>query len=105
MQKSNISNTISCLIVLTRYTSDGFVYTHKKDRMWRKTRQPNRFACVGTDPNRNWEYAWGTGGSSSNPCSEAYMGPKPFSEPEPRQMAAYVQSRAPNVISYIGNNT
>ncbi|EGF79390.1 hypothetical protein BATDEDRAFT_25701 [Batrachochytrium dendrobatidis JAM81] len=80
---------------------DGFVYTHKKDRMWRKTRQPNRFACVGTDPNRNWEYAWGTGGSSSNPCSEAYMGPKPFSEPEPRQMAAYVQSRAPNVISYI----
>ncbi|KAH6563800.1 hypothetical protein BASA50_004513 [Batrachochytrium salamandrivorans] len=80
---------------------DGYVYTHKRDRMWRKTRKPNRFACVGTDPNRNWEYGWGSGGSSKNPCSDAYMGPEPFSEPEPRQLAAYVQSHSPNVISYI----
>jgi carboxypeptidase A len=31
---------------------DGFVYTHEKNRMWRKNRQPNRYFCVGTDPNR-----------------------------------------------------
>nr|KAJ3415597.1 carbamoyl-phosphate synthase (glutamine-hydrolyzing) cpa2 [Polyrhizophydium stewartii] len=82
---------------------DGFVYTHTNDRMWRKTRQPSgRFGgCVGTDPNRNWAYKWGTGGSSTNPCSDAYMGPRPFSEPESKAMADYVHSHAPNVVSYI----
>ena len=29
--------------------------------------------CVlGTDPNRNFGYGWGTGGSSANPCSATY---------------------------------
>ncbi|KAI8924129.1 hypothetical protein BC831DRAFT_436652 [Entophlyctis helioformis] len=81
---------------------DGYVYTHTKDRMWRKNRQPNRGGfCVGTDPNRNWAYKWGTGGSSTNPCSDAYMGPSAFSAPESLAMAQYVQSQAPNVLTYI----
>eukprot|EP00842_Homolaphlyctis_polyrhiza_P004539 jgi/Hompol1/5086/HPOL_004148-RA len=81
---------------------DGFVYTHKTDRMWRKTRRPNAgSSCIGTDPNRNWPYAWGTGGSSKDPCSDAYMGPKPFSEQEPAQMSAYIESLGTKPISYI----
>ena len=44
---------------------DGYVYSHTKDRMWRKTRSSDGsfaatvFGCLGTDPNRNWEYKWG----------------------------------------------
>ncbi|TPX33481.1 hypothetical protein SmJEL517_g03601 [Synchytrium microbalum] len=81
---------------------DGFVYTHTSNRMWRKNRQPNPGSmCPGTDPNRNWAFEWGTGGSSKNPCSEAYMGPSAFSAPEPLAMADYVKDRSPNVIGYI----
>ena len=31
--------------------------------------------------NRNADVAWGTRGSSDNPCSETYQGKSPFSEP------------------------
>lgn len=33
---------------------DGYIYTHEKDRMWRKNMQPNNFFCKGVDVNRNW---------------------------------------------------
>ena len=39
-------------------------------------------SCMGVDPNRNWEYQWGTGGSSSNCCSDTFKGPSAFSEIE-----------------------
>ena len=38
--------------------------------------------CMGVDPNRNWEYQWGTGGSSSNCCSDTFKGPSAASEIE-----------------------
>jgi carboxypeptidase A1 len=69
---------------------DGYTFTHTTNRMWRKTRRPNQgSSCVGTDPNRNWSYRWNSGGSSSNPCSETFHGPAPFSEPEVKLMADY----------------
>ncbi|KAJ3079574.1 hypothetical protein HK102_003690, partial [Quaeritorhiza haematococci] len=82
---------------------DGYVFTHRSNRMWRKNRQPNRGSfCIGTDPNRNWGYKWNKGGgSSSNPCSEAYQGPKPFSAPETRAMADYILSRMGHIALYI----
>ncbi|MGH3547621.1 MAG: M14 family zinc carboxypeptidase, partial [Pseudonocardiaceae bacterium] len=52
--------------------------------MWRKNRQPtpeNRE--IGTDLNRNWGDEWACcEGSSSNPASDTYHGPAPFSAPE-----------------------
>ena len=38
--------------------------------------------CKGTDANRNWGFHWNDGGSSSNSCSETYMGPEVWSEVE-----------------------
>eukprot|EP01059_Diplonema_ambulator_P013778 TRINITY_DN24396_c0_g1_i1.p1 TRINITY_DN24396_c0_g1~~TRINITY_DN24396_c0_g1_i1.p1 ORF type:complete len:433 (+),score=118.83 TRINITY_DN24396_c0_g1_i1:50-1300(+) len=70
---------------------DGYVYTWTNDRMWRKTRSPNAgSSCIGTDPNRNWGYAWGGPGASTNPCSESYMGSKAFSEIEVQTVADYL---------------
>ena len=77
---------------------DGYEYTHTVDRMWRKTRrnytslmtkarlgthvQPigSPDDCVGADINRNFEFYWRKGGSSSNVCSGSFAGIFPFSE-------------------------
>lgn len=33
------------------------MYTHEKDRMWRKNRvETNIKGCIGIDLNRNWDY-------------------------------------------------
>jgi carboxypeptidase T len=64
-------------------------------RDWRKNRQPNpTSAHIGTDPNRNYGFRWGCCcGSSGNPASETYRGWEPFSAPETRAIADFVNSR------------
>ncbi|XP_029951456.1 carboxypeptidase A1-like isoform X3 [Salarias fasciatus] len=72
---------------------DGFVYTHTSNRMWRKTRKPNKgSSCVGVDPNRNWDAGYRGTGSSGNPCSETYYGPSVHSESEVKSIVDFVQS-------------
>ncbi|KAM9377619.1 carboxypeptidase A1-like isoform 2-T2 [Pholidichthys leucotaenia] len=70
---------------------DGFRYTHTNYRLWRKTRKPNPGnRCVGVDPNRNWNVNFGGAGSSRNPCSDTYAGPRAHSESEVRSIADFV---------------
>jgi murein tripeptide amidase MpaA len=80
---------------------DGYDFTWSNNRMWRKTRKPNSgSSCVGVDPNRNWSYMWNRGGSSSDPCNDAYHGPAPGSESEPLALANFVKN-TPRVMGYI----
>ncbi|KAA0201552.1 hypothetical protein HAZT_HAZT005447 [Hyalella azteca] len=66
---------------------DGYEYSRTTDRMWRKNRAvTTRSDCGGVDLNRNWDYKFGVG-ASSDPCSETYMGPAAFSEPETRALS------------------
>jgi len=75
------------------FNADGYDYTWKRDRMWRKTRMPNAgSSCVGTDPCRNAPAGWGGGGSSGDPCSETYRGKKAFDQPEVLAVATYVKN-------------
>lgn len=84
--------------------------------MWRKNRKPQGSSCIGTDANRNFAFhhagkiveilckkkivftsknlfLWIVeAGASANPCSESYAGAKPFSEPESRALAEFIQS-------------
>ncbi|XP_002062149.2 carboxypeptidase B [Drosophila willistoni] len=71
-------------VILPVVNADGYVYTHLNEdtRMWRKTRQPSSESCIGTDPNRNFDFHWNEEGASEDPCAETYAGPKAFSEPE-----------------------
>jgi murein tripeptide amidase MpaA len=80
---------------------DGYVYSHTKDRMWRKNRQPNKFFCTGTDLNRNWDIGWSGPGASGNPCSDAYYGSAPFSAPESTAIANYIKERSEHLEVYI----
>ncbi|XP_011056064.1 PREDICTED: zinc carboxypeptidase-like [Acromyrmex echinatior] len=83
------------------FNPDGYVYTHKVDRLWRKNRKPQNLFCVGTDLNRNWNYKWNTTGVSKNPCFNSYPGTKPFSEIETESLSKYIQSISNKFYAYI----
>ena len=57
--------------------------------------------CVGTDLNRNWGYHWNDGGSSSNPCSDAYMGKSAFSEVENRNVRDFLSKHKDTIKYYV----
>ena len=84
------------IYILPNANPDGYEYSRSSDRLWRKTRQPHGSAlgCVGADPNRNFDVAWGGLGTSTNKCSEIYTGPAPFSEPETAAMRNFIMNRA-----------
>ncbi|HNQ87029.1 MAG TPA: M14 family zinc carboxypeptidase [Verrucomicrobiota bacterium] len=67
---------------------------------WRKnTNQSNgctRYPYYGTDLNRNFDFRWGSTGSSSNPCNEVYRGPFACSEPENQAIRDYLRSLFPD---------
>jgi len=69
--------------------------------MWRKTRSPQGNNCIGTDPNRNWDFHWREVGASSDPCSESYAGPKAFSEPEVESLSQYLTSLPEPMFMYL----
>lgn len=76
---------------------DGAEYDIAGDRFnrWRKNRQPTPGSSyVGTDLNRNYDYAWvGGGNTSTNPQAITYRGPSPFSAPETRAVRDFLASR------------
>ncbi|XP_065185159.1 carboxypeptidase B-like [Sycon ciliatum] len=87
--------------ILPVFNADGYVYTHTTDRLWRKTREPNAgSSCVGTDPNRNWDWHWGESGASKNPCHEDYAGTHAFSQVSVRDVADFLKN-IPNLEIYI----
>ncbi|EDW75612.1 uncharacterized protein Dwil_GK23955 [Drosophila willistoni] len=85
------------------FNVDGFDYSHKKDRMWRKTRQPHSTnACIGADANRNFDSYWlQNGGSSDNPCSETFAGDVPNSEPEAKALVEYLTAHQDEFKVYL----
>jgi len=90
------------IYVLPIINIDGYEYTWNNNRMWRKTRTINRgSSCIGTDPNRNWDYRWGTIGDSTNPCSDIFRGPTPFSEPCVINEAKFLETLKDNLKGYI----
>uniref|UniRef100_A0A336MCF7 Zinc carboxypeptidase A 1 n=1 Tax=Culicoides sonorensis TaxID=179676 RepID=A0A336MCF7_CULSO len=81
---------------------DGYVYTHTTNRMWRKTRSKRpSSSCYGVDGNRNFKYSWMQGGSSSDPCSDTYAGPEPFSEFETRAISEFFETVKDRVEMYL----
>jgi hypothetical protein len=68
---------------------DGRVHVMTVDGMWRKNRRTNAgTSCIGVDLNRNADFMWGVtqGQTSCNPCTDIYVGPSAFSEPENRNV-------------------
>ena len=91
------------VIIVPIVNPDGYEYTYAAggDRFWRKNRRNNSGSCEGVDLNRNWDIDWNGGDSTSNStCSDIYVGPSVFSEPETQAMRDLVES-LPNLITHI----
>jgi len=92
---TNLLNTVE-LVIMPFVNPDGYKYTWSGERLWRKNRQPNPGSnCVGTDLNRNYNDKWGTGGGSTNPCSETYEGARAASAPETIAAQEYFLQNTP----------
>ncbi|RMX60512.1 hypothetical protein pdam_00001433 [Pocillopora damicornis] len=91
-------------IIVPVVNVDGYIYTHKEDRLWRKNRRPNGNStkCIGTDLNRNFNFRWATVGADyGKPCSDIYPGERPFSEPETHNLATYMYSIRDRIKAYV----
>ncbi|KAJ8687276.1 hypothetical protein QAD02_023070 [Eretmocerus hayati] len=89
--------------ILPVINPDGYEYTFRSDRLWRKNRgNPEKGgSCVGVDLNRNFGYKWGGMGTSKQPCRETYHGTGPFSEPETRAIKNFFEISAANFQAYL----
>ncbi|CAH1634681.1 unnamed protein product [Spodoptera littoralis] len=92
-------------ILMPIVNPDGYEFSFSKKRLWRKTRStdtnPKSYRCPGVDGNRNFDFAWGATGTSSNPCSEIYRGNKAFSEVEIRAVRDIFQTYFNRMSMYI----
>jgi murein tripeptide amidase MpaA len=81
---------------------DGYNFAHSSTRLWRKNRQSvSGSNCIGTDLNRNYQWEWGRGGSSTDPCSDTFMGRTPGSTPEVSGITNFLTNQVPNVIFFL----
>ncbi|CAK1550462.1 unnamed protein product [Leptosia nina] len=91
-------------IILPMANPDGYDYSMKEDRMWRKTRSKAHKGseeCPGVDGNRNFDHYFGTREGSLDPCSIIYEGPTPFSEPEIRIIRDAILTHLDRIRLYI----
>jgi carboxypeptidase T len=77
---------------------DGHVHAEKGES-WRKNTHSDKADVTvedrgyfGTDLNRNYGFKWASGGASSNPTDETYMGKSAFSEPETQAVRDFMVS-------------
>mmetsp|Transcript_41909 Transcript_41909/g.77939 ORF Transcript_41909/g.77939 Transcript_41909/m.77939 type:complete len:593 (-) Transcript_41909:33-1811(-) len=92
--KENPSALAGMEVVMTPMSNpDGFAYSSTRSRFWRKNRRDNpRTNCDGVDLNRNWDTAWGERQSTStNPCSDVFIGPGARSEPESQALGKLIE--------------
>jgi len=98
---STLLGTIDIYIVPC-LNPDGYEWSRTNTRLWRKNRRlPSGGNCYGVDLNRNFEFKWGVSGTSNDHCSEVYLGPSPNSEPETRNLKAFLDANAANIKAYV----
>ncbi|CAH2044948.1 unnamed protein product, partial [Iphiclides podalirius] len=79
---------------------DGFDYSIKTDRLWRKNRRPLETG-EGVDLNRNFPHSFGKYDASNDPKDDNYCGPEPFSEPESKALSDFILAKRDRLKFYI----
>ncbi|XP_057292860.1 carboxypeptidase B-like isoform X1 [Hydractinia symbiolongicarpus] len=95
------------VVIVPVLNPDGYVFSHRdRYRLWRKSRSPTPEShCFGVDINRNFDYRWGGGGSSRDPCDEIYCGTRPFSENESLALARYLYKHRRKLKAFMDVHT
>lgn len=87
--EDNILNSFNFIFAPT-LNPDGYEYTWRGDRLWRKNRQETgNDDCVGFDLDRTFGYHWQP--TDEFPCSGNYNGEEPFVAIESQLWDAYIQ--------------
>ncbi len=94
------------IYIIPLVNPDGAEYDHATGAYaWqRKNMRQNEDGSLGVDLNRNYGYHWGEGGASTDPGSDIYRGPAPFSEPETRAVRDFINSH-PNLKVLVSYHT
>lgn len=83
------------VVMIPMANPDGFIWSETQDRFHRKNTngaEPGAWWCKGgVDLNRNFDSAWGTVGSSGNPCQETFHGTSAGSEKETQVLKQVMQ--------------
>lgn len=81
---------------------DGYEYTWKVDRLWRKSRQPTKMRfCRGLDLDHTFSHGWDAGGQASDPCSESYGGEQPFQAVEAAALARWARNETEHGVNFV----
>ncbi|CCC13248.1 unnamed protein product [Sordaria macrospora k-hell] len=82
---------------------DGYDYTWKTDRLWRKSRQQTKVSwCRGFDLDQAFGFVWDQTKSQVDPCSESYGGDEPFQAVEATRLADWGRNQTENGVKFIG---
>lgn len=94
------------IYIIPMVNPDGAMFdiTDRRYKWWRKNRRANKDNSFGVDLNRNYGNGWGSGGSSSSPRSDIYMGEAPFSEPETQSIKRFFENN-PNITIALSFHT
>lgn len=89
-------------VIIPVLNPDGYVYTHEKNRLWRKNRVQNNLLCAGVDVNRNFPAMWRF---TSNACTNSYAGPEHSSEKETVAMMGLMDRYKSAMAMYVAVHT
>ncbi|XP_001856173.2 carboxypeptidase B [Culex quinquefasciatus] len=89
-------------VIMPVANPDGYVYSHERDRMWRKNRARVNTLCQGVDLNRNFPFQWKY---TSGECTNGYAGSTPGSEPETRALMLLMATYARATKLYLAVHT
>ncbi|TDZ29536.1 putative metallocarboxypeptidase ecm14 [Colletotrichum spinosum] len=82
---------------------DGFEYTWKVDRLWRKSRQSTGTQwCRGFDLDHAFGFEWNSLDLDNDPCSESYGGKQPWEAREAIALAQWAKNASQDTTEFIG---
>lgn len=91
------------IIFIPVLNPDGYEYTWKTDRLWRKSRQETKVSyCRGFDLDQAFGFAWDQTKSQVDPCSESYGGDEPFQAVEATRLADWGRNQTENGVKFVG---